>query len=59
MSLKLTRERRRKIGYALGIIGAVLIVIGIPIGYIDVSLIGLTIAFMGQAILLQERKRPG
>ncbi len=57
--ISLSREIRRRLAIALGIIGIILIVIGLPIGYIDVALYGLTIAMIGEAIMLQERKRPG
>lgn len=50
---------RTRIGLALGIIGLVLIVAGLATGYIDVALFGLFVGFMGQAVILQERKRPG
>jgi len=37
----------------------VLIVAGLPTGYIDVALWGVFLGMTGEAILLQERKRSG
>lgn len=59
MSITIPREIRRKLGLVLGVIGLIVIIAGLATGYIDVSLWGLFIAFTGQAIVLQERKRPG
>lgn len=53
------RTLRVRIGLILGIIGLVIIIAGLVTGYIDVALFGLFVGFTGQAIILQERKRPG
>lgn len=50
---------RKKVGIGLGVIGLIMIIAGLAIGYIDVALFGLFISFMGQAIILQEHKRLG
>ncbi|MCS7099185.1 MAG: hypothetical protein RMH84_00715 [Sulfolobales archaeon] len=59
MSLAVPKNWRRNIALALGAIGIIMIVAGVATGYIDVSLWGVFAAMMGQAIMLQERKRPG
>lgn len=50
---------RIRVGLVLGAIGIVLIIAGLATGYIDVALFGLFVGFTGQAVILQERKRPG
>lgn len=55
----LSKEIKRRIGTVLGAVGLVIVIAGLATGYIDVSLWGLFIAFTGQAIILQEKKRPG
>lgn len=59
MSFAIPGEVRKKLGTVLGVVGLIIIIAGLATGYIDVSLWGLFIAFTGQAIILQERKRPG
>jgi len=53
------RALRRRIGIGLGVVGLIMIIIGLATGYIDIALFGLFVAFTGQAVILQERKRPG
>lgn len=50
---------RIRMALILGVVGLILIIAGLATGYIDVALFGLFIGFTGQAIVLQERKRPG
>jgi len=53
------RILRKRLGMGLGIVGLIMIIVGLAAGYIDVALFGLFVGFMGEAIILQERKRPG
>ncbi|MEM4061620.1 MAG: hypothetical protein QXY11_02055 [Desulfurococcaceae archaeon] len=59
MSVTIPRALRRKLAITLGIIGLILLVVGLATGYIDIALFGIFVGFTGQAIILQERKRPG
>jgi len=53
------RILRKRLGMGLGIVGLIMIIAGLAAGYIDVALFGLFVGFTGQAVILQERKRPG
>jgi len=53
------RILRKRLGMGLGMVGLIMIIAGLAAGYIDVALFGLFVGFMGEAIILQERKRPG
>jgi low temperature requirement protein LtrA len=59
VSLQIPRIWRRRLATVLGIIGVIMLVVGLATGYIDVSLWGIFVGMTGQAIVLQERKRPG
>ena len=59
MPLEIPKVWRRRLALILGAVGLILILIGLPTGYIDVALWGVFVGMTGQAILLQERKRPG
>jgi len=50
---------RKRLGIGLGVVGLIMIIVGLAAGYIDVALFGLFVGFTGQAVILQERKRPG
>ena len=53
------RILRKRLGMGLGIVGLIMIIAGLAAGYIDIALFGLFVGFTGQAVILQERKRPG
>jgi len=59
MSLQIPKVWRKRLALALGVIGLIMLVVGLATGYIDVSLWGIFVGMMGEAIALQERKRPG
>jgi uncharacterized membrane protein HdeD (DUF308 family) len=59
MSIQIPKTWRIRLAIALSVLGLLLIIVGIPTGYIDYSLWGVFLLFTGQAIILQERKRPG
>ncbi|MCL7390077.1 MAG: hypothetical protein LZ173_09155 [Thaumarchaeota archaeon] len=59
MPLQIPRIWRRRLAIALGVIGIIMLAVGLATGYIDVSLWGIFVGMTGEAIVLQERKRPG
>jgi uncharacterized membrane protein HdeD (DUF308 family) len=59
MPLQIPRTWRRRLAIALGVIGVIMLAVGLATGYIDVSLWGIFVGMTGEAIVLQERKRPG
>jgi hypothetical protein len=59
MPLQIPRTWRRRLAIALGVIGVIMLAVGLATGYIDVSLWGIFVGMIGEAIVLQERKRPG
>jgi len=59
MPLEIPKVWRRRLALVLGVVGLVLILVGLPTGYIDVALWGIFLGMTGQSIILQERKRPG
>jgi len=59
MSLQIPKVWRKRLAIALGVIGLIMLVVGLATGYIDVSLWGIFVGMTGEAIALQERKRPG
>jgi uncharacterized membrane protein HdeD (DUF308 family) len=59
MPLQIPRIWRRRLAIALGVIGVIMLAVGLATGYIDVSLWGIFVGMTGEAIVLQERKRPG
>ncbi len=59
MPLEIPKMWRKRLALALMVLGLIMILVGLPTGYIDVSLWGVFAGMVGEAIILQERKRPG